>query len=92
MWIKCFNSVKEFGWVALRACNGEVIHNSRPDPFFSRSRSDGRAGFHREAPRIQIAVMSAVIISKWANEPMDRIPMPSALLSHFLLAQEMRQK
>jgi hypothetical protein len=35
MWIKCFNSVKEFGWVAVRACNGEVIHNSRPDPFFS---------------------------------------------------------
>jgi len=36
--------------------------------------------------------MSAVITSKWPNEPMDRIPMPSALLSHFLLAQEMRQK
>jgi hypothetical protein len=26
------------------------------------------------------------------NEPMDLIPMPSALLTHFLLAQEMRQK
>ena len=27
-----------------------------------------------------------------ANEPMDLIPMPSALLSYFLLAQEIRQK
>ena len=30
--------------------------------------------------------------NKMPNEPMDPIPMPSALLSHILLTQDLRQK
>jgi hypothetical protein len=30
--------------------------------------------------------------TKRPNEPMDRMPMPSALLSHILLTQAVRQK